>query len=83
MAHWGIYSYAACVDGLVVCLAELRDAYDTKGSDSNYEAGVELRRSAAISLKRPFKTVLHVEVCFRFTLVVNMSMFISRHNFGR
>ena len=81
MPHWGVDSYAECVDGLLVCLTELRDAYAPKGSDSNYEDEVELRHSAAIALKLPIQDCLECGSLFPILLVVNMSMSISRHNF--
>ena len=52
-----------CVEGLVLCMSQLRDAYAVKGTDSNYEAEVELRHCTAIALKHPFKTVLAYVIC--------------------
>ena len=48
MSHCGVDSYAECLEGLVVRLAELGDAYAIKGNDPNYEAVVEKRRCTAI-----------------------------------
>ena len=49
MDRWGLDSYTECVGGLVVSLSDLGDAYALKGSDSNYEAEVELRDCTAVA----------------------------------